>query len=268
MQPEAPKPAHLTQMYGEQFRDPSVVLAYGYRPPYPGEVFDLLVGLVVGGAQAAVLEVGAGRGEVARELVGRVARVDAVEPSAAMVAAGRALPGGDHPDLRWIEAMAEDAPLDPPYGLVVAAASLHWMEWTVVLPRFRAALVPGGLLAIVGVSEGPYPWSGAVQGAIDRYSTNRDFRPYDVVAELEGRGLFRTLGRRETAPVPLERTVADYIESFHGRNGFSRDRMTPADVAAFDAEVTALVAANVPDGVVRSGIVGTVLWGLPAPSLE
>lgn len=185
-----------------------------------------------------------------------------------MVAAGRVLPGGDHPDLRWIKAMAEDAPLEPPYGLVVAAMSLHWMEWSVVLPRFRAVLAPGGVLAIVGVAEGSYPWSGAVQGAIDRYSTNRDFRPYDVVAEIEERGLFRTVGRRETAPVPLERTVADYVESFHGRNGFSRDRMTPEDAAAFDAEVTALVAPYAPDGVVRSEIVGTVVWGPPAPSPE
>ena len=42
----------------------------------------------------------------------------------------------------------ETAPLDPPYALVTAGESLHWMAWEVVLPRFAAALVPGGLLAI------------------------------------------------------------------------------------------------------------------------
>jgi SAM-dependent methyltransferase len=261
----APKPAHLTQTYAEQFRDASVVAAYLHRPPYPDAIFAMLIDLAIGGAAATVLDVGAGRGEIARDLAQRVARVDAVEPSPAMVAAGRSLPGGDSPNLRWIEATAEDAPLDPPYGLVVAAASLHWMEWSVVLPRFRAALAPGGMLAIVGVGEGTYPWSAALQDVIDHHSTNRDFRPYDIVEELESRGLFRTVGRRTTDPVLLARSIADYVESFHARNGFSRDRMTPNTAAAFDAEATALVTPQAENGIVLSDIVGTVVWGEPAP---
>jgi hypothetical protein len=100
---------------------------------------------------------------------------------------------------------------------------------------------------------------------IDHYSTNRAYRPYNLVEELEGRGLFRTLGHDETAPVPLERTVADYVESFHARNGFSRDRMTPANAAAFDAEATTLVAPHAAGGIVRTRIVGKVVWGEPAP---
>lgn len=121
------------------------------------------------------------------------------------------------------------------------------------------------MLAIVGVSEDMYPWSAALQGVIDRYSTNRDFRPYDIVEELESRQLLRTVGRRATAPIPLERSVASYVESFHARNGFSRDRMTPANAAAFDAEATALVTPHAEDGIVRSEIVATVVWGEPAP---
>ena len=40
----------------------------------------------------------------------------------------------------------ETAPLDPPYVLAVAGESLHWMEWSVVLPRLAEALEPGALL--------------------------------------------------------------------------------------------------------------------------
>lgn len=55
-------------------------------------------------------------------------RVDAVDPSAEMIAVGRAAPGGDAANLRWIEARLEDVALDPRYGLATAGASFHWMD--------------------------------------------------------------------------------------------------------------------------------------------
>src|SRR5262249_40499639 len=137
--PMLPKPAHLGPEYGAQFGDPSVVAAYPCRPPYPPETFDLLLGLIVDEPRV-VLDAGTGTGAIARALGGRGGGVAAVAPSVGMLAAGRRLPGGDHPALRWIEGTAEGAPLDPPYALITVAASLHWMDWAVVLPRFRDAL--------------------------------------------------------------------------------------------------------------------------------
>lgn len=150
-----PKPAHLAATYGEQFSDPSVVNAYGLRPPYPDAVIDQLA--TRAGAAGAVLDLGCGTGEITRRLVPRLGRIDAVDPSAAMLTTARSLPGGDHPNLTWILGAAEDAPLDPPYDVVYAAASLHWMDWAVVLPRIRAALTPAGTLAIVGNGTAPVP---------------------------------------------------------------------------------------------------------------
>jgi SAM-dependent methyltransferase len=259
-----PKPDHLGPEYGAQFSDPSVVAAYRHRPPYPAEVFDTLLGLMAGESRT-VLDVGAGTGEIARPLAPRVALVDAVDPSPGMIAAGRMLTGGDHPNLCWIEGYAEDSPIYPPYGLIVAGQSLHWMEWTAVLPRFRDALVSGGVLAIVGQRETPQPWDAEVLGAIQRYSTNLRFRPYDLISELESRGLFRTLGRCTTAPHPFERDVAGYVESFHARNGLSRDRMTAEAAAAFDRTVTELVAPYAPSGRLALAVSGEVVWGLPMP---
>lgn len=258
-----PKPDHLGSAYAGQFADPSVVAADHHRPPYPAAVFDILVGLVV--APGTVLDVGTGTGEIARGLVGRVVGVDALDPSVGMLAKGQGLPGGDHPGLTWILGSAEDGPLRPPYGLAVAAASLHWTEWTTVLPRIRAALAPAGVLALVDLTVEPRPWDGALHDIIARYSTNRRFRPYDLVAELVGRRLFQELGRYRTAPVAFEQPVAAYVESFHARNGFSRDRMEPARAAAFDAALTGLVAPHAADGVVRLTIAGDIVWGLPAP---
>src|SRR5262249_55186769 len=65
-----PKPDHLGPEYAAQFGDPSVVAAYRHRPPYPAEVFDILVGLIADEPRA-VLDVGTGTGEIARGLAPR-----------------------------------------------------------------------------------------------------------------------------------------------------------------------------------------------------
>lgn len=57
--------------------------------------------------------------------------------------------------LVWIHGCAKTAPLNPPYAMIVAGARLHWMAWDAVLPRFRDALTPRGLLAIVDNREAP-----------------------------------------------------------------------------------------------------------------
>jgi SAM-dependent methyltransferase len=261
-----PKPDHLGPEYGAQFGDASVVAAYRHRPPYPAEVFDILIGLMAGDSRA-VFDVGTGTGEIARGLASRVARVDAVDPSPPMIATGRAMPGGDHPNLTWIEGYAEDAPIQPPYALITAGQSLHWMEWAVVMPRFRDALASGGVLAIVGQREQPRPWDADVLDAIRRYSTNLRYRPYDLIEELASRGLFRALGRRSTAPLPFVRDVAGYVESFHARNGLSRDRMSAEAAAAFDRAVTELVAPHACDGKLALAVTGEIVWGLPAPGI-
>ena len=65
---------------------------------------------------------------------------------------------------------------DQPYDLVVAAESLHWMEWNVVLPRIAAWLRSGAWLCLVLdrslVNE---PWMREIPALIARYSTNREF---------------------------------------------------------------------------------------------
>ena len=68
--------AHLAPEFGGQFRDPSVVAAYHPRPPYPPQVIDHLLRLRVD--EAPVLDVGTGTGEIARAVVQRGLRVEAL----------------------------------------------------------------------------------------------------------------------------------------------------------------------------------------------
>lgn len=258
-----PKPAHLGPEYAAQFGDQGVVQAYRHRPPYPDEVFAILADLIVDEPRH-VLDAGCGTGEIARRLAPMVDRVDAVDVSLPMIELGRRSPGGNHPHLVWIHAAAETAEIRPPYALMTAGASLHWLAWEVALPRFARALAEHGALAIVDQTASPTPWDDELQPIIDRYSTNREYRPYDLLAELSTRGLFHPAGERRTAPIAFSQTVAEYVESYHARNGFSRERMGPERAAAFDAAAAAVVSAHRPSGRVDLEIVGVVTWGAPA----
>src|SRR5947209_7119795 len=112
-----PKPKHLGVEYAVQFQDQSIVDAYQYRPPYPAELFEILLSLI-SDEPRTVLDVGCGRGDVARQLVEHVQRVDAVDFSRSMLERGKQLPYGDHPQLHWIFGRVEDVALHPPYALI------------------------------------------------------------------------------------------------------------------------------------------------------
>ena len=257
-----PKPKHLNLHYATQFKDESVVAAYRYRPPYPDEVFTILTSLI-SHKPAKVLDVGCGAGNIARPLARLVDEVDAVDFSQQMIAKGKALPGGDEANLNWIDGPVEEAPLSPPYALITAGQSLHWMAWEIVFPRFQNLLMPGGYLALIGLNFSPVPWGAELDQLISRYSTNRDYQPYNLVAELEARSLFTKVGERQTVPQPFQQTVDAYVESFHARNGFSRQRMAAKMADAFDTAVHTLVSPYHPDGVFEIQVSGHVTWGIP-----
>jgi SAM-dependent methyltransferase len=258
------KPKHFAPKHAEPFKDSGVVETYHYRPPYPAETFELLAGLINTevGVPHRVLDVGCGIGYIARPLVELVDQVDAVDFSQHMIAEGKRLPNGDNPRLRWLHGTTEDVALDPPYALVTAGDSLHWMDWERVLPRFHDVLVPGGYLAILAHEAIPYPWS-MLKEIIPHYSTNKDYQDFNMVEALEQHGLFRKIGEKSTAPVPFTQSVDDYIESYHSRSGFSRERMGQEQADAFDQEARNILLKKYSDGVIALNVIANIVWGLP-----
>lgn len=257
-----PKPTSLGVEYASRFQDASMVEAYKYRPPYPAEVFDILASLITTEPRR-VLDVGCGTGAIARFLVERVERVDAVDFSQNMLEKAKTLLHGENPRIRWLYGMVEDVELDPPYALITAGASLHWMEWSIVLPRFHDMLSPGGYLAIIEEDSTPGPWENNMLEIIQRYSTNKEFQAYDLTEELEKRSLFKKVGEKRTQPVPFVQSVDDFIESYHSRNGFSRDWMVAEDALAFDQEAKHRLMRAYPDGNISLQVAGNIVWGIP-----
>lgn len=252
------------------WKDAGVAAAYHCRPQYPPGLFEILLSLIHSTDQpAAVLDAGCGPGLVARPLAPRVARVDAVDFSPHMIAEGQKQPGGHHPHLRWICGPVEEATLDPPYALIVAAASIHWMDWPRAIPRFRDALTAHGNLAIVEDRLPPPPWKADQREIIREYSMNQDMKPYDmrtVADALSARGLFHEMGTRDTPPLRVRQSVDDWIESFHARNGLSRERMEADNAAACDGRLRDMIRGYCPAGFVEYDIIGRVIWGKPGPS--
>ena len=237
--------------------------AYQFRPPYPVEVFEVLERLIAASPRT-VLDIGAGQGALARPLAARVDRVDALDVAAVMIDAGRGQPGGEQPNLRWIVGAIETTPLDGPYALVTAGASLHWMDWLPTMERLAGAMVPGAYLAIVEHGPRDMPWRADLTDVIVRHSRNPDYDPrFSLPDALAEQGLFEIVGRIQTAPVEFRQPVADYIQQFHSTSTLAREWMEAAEVAEFDGAIEHAVRPYAIDGMLTMAVVADITWGTP-----
>lgn len=256
------KPKHLESKYAGIFKQKDVAEAYIYRPPYPAQTFEILNGLIAE-KTSRVLDVGCGTGNVARYLIKFVNYINALDFSESMITIGKSLPHGNHPNVNWICSSIEEASLNYRYNLITAGASLHWMDWNIVLPKFKELLLPDGYLAIINDNNLPVPWEEELRQIIKIYSTNQEYRPYNLVNELEERNLYEKIGEKNTEPKVFTQSLDEYIESFHARNGFSREVMGKDLAEEFDNEVRNLLLKYCSDGNVEIQVIGEIVWGKP-----
>lgn len=107
------------------------------------------------------LEIGAGTGKATRLFAQRGITVTATEPDGSMLAELRKhVPA----NVNAVQAAFEDVRPGKPYGLVYAAAALHWTNPENRWSRMAALLEPGGVFASFG---GPFRWADpAVEEAV------------------------------------------------------------------------------------------------------
>ena len=119
-----------------------------HRPGYPPEAIDRLVEATGLTAGDEVLEVGAGTGKLTVALARRGLKVLAIEPSEQMSQVARThLAAGDVVDF----ITTDFERFTPPrrFAAVLSAAAWHWIDPARRYRLARAALAPGGTLALV-----------------------------------------------------------------------------------------------------------------------
>ena len=266
------QPKQFSSEHSSIFQDASVVAAYVHRGAYPPETFVKLARLIDRTiSPVRLLDAGCGTGQMTSGLLPYLDeaagdQIDAVDLSAAMIEAGKAMAYGADPRVNWITGSIETVPLQPPYALIVAAASLHWMPWDKTLPRFTNLLSENGYLALVEGRSPRDPWADELTPLFAQYSMNRDFQPYTmqtVAATLAEHGYFQQVAIIETEPITGHQPLDAWIEAIHARNGFSRDRMDPAQAAEFDQKVREVLLHYCPDGEVPDTRSARIIVGKP-----
>ena len=138
--------ANLLGMSGRALRFGGVAQAYErFRPGYPVEIVELVMGYASQPIRTA-LEIGAGTGKATRLFAQAGVKVTASEPDPAMLDELRK----QAPDAVTVPAAFEGLPLGEPFGLVYAAAALHWTRPDGRWSRVAALLQPAGVFANFG----------------------------------------------------------------------------------------------------------------------
>jgi SAM-dependent methyltransferase len=117
-----------------------------FRPGYPAELVDMVM-TYAGRPVRTALEIGAGTGKATRLFARRGVTVTATEPDAAMLAELRKhVPA----NVTTVQAAFEELRPGERYGLVYAAAALHWTKQAGRWSRMAALLEPGGVFTSFG----------------------------------------------------------------------------------------------------------------------
>lgn len=141
-----------------------------YRPSPPPQALDW----IIPPDATAILDLAAGTGVVTRELVGRAARVYAVEPDERM----RAVLAARCPRAEVLDGRGEDIPLPgASVDAVVISAAWHWLDPERAVPEITRVLRVGGRLGVIWVSrDDRVPWV-AEFNALARESREADRTP-------------------------------------------------------------------------------------------
>ena len=117
-----------------------------FRPEYPDELCDLVL-TYAGRPLRTALEIGAGTGKATRVFARHGVLVTATDPDAAMLTELRKHVSDN---VKTVHAAFENLPRDERYGLVYAAAALHWTKAEGRWARVADLLEPGGVFASFG----------------------------------------------------------------------------------------------------------------------
>lgn len=246
---------------GAAFDDPDVARAYAHRPPYPAALYGFLSELAPRRERA--LDLGCGPGKLAHGLAPHFEHVDAVDPALPML---RLADDGRHANLAWIHGSAETVPLDGSYDLIVAGASIHWMDHAGLFPKLAGLLADGGVLAVVeGDDAFDTPWDAEWEGFLARWLERLGdrYNPGEYRAAMTAFRPWMAIAGERVFEGHFTQSVDAFIECQHSRATWSRANLGPDLTAEFDADLRALLRPHAQGSMLHYTTRAEVVWGRP-----
>jgi SAM-dependent methyltransferase len=142
-----------------------------FRPGYPSALFDLITERLALPADAAVVDLGAGTGKVARAAAARGWRVTAVDPGEPMLEVLRRVSAAEGLEVATVRASAEDTGLPgASFDGALAGEAYHWFDAPAALAEMARIVRPGGGIAFFwNMGDEQTPLVAAERALVTRY---------------------------------------------------------------------------------------------------
>lgn len=215
---------------GQSFKEQDVAEYYRYRPDYPVELFEKLYALSP--RHHSALDLGCGPGKVARRIGKDFGSVTAVDASASMLSIARRLQVKEDTNISWVCGLAEEVEFeDSPFDLIIAAASIHWMDHAVLFPRLFNHVTKEHVFAVVNGDDAYQPpWQKGWDDFLSKWILELTGQPYEqnrpgsqFTRKMESHRQWLDLRGTDSIEHTLSQSVEDFILC-----QFSRDTFAPS----------------------------------------
>lgn len=224
-----------------------------YRAGFPEAFFERLATMDVIRAGMKALDLGTGTGTVARGMAARGLEVTGLDKSTALMEQAKLLDTEAGVAVRYVEGTAEATGFPGhTFDIVTAGQCWHWFKRAEAAKEVRRILKPGGRLVIAH-----FDWIVLPGNVAD--ATEHLIRSYNDAWNLSGgTGMYppwlRDMGAagfRQIESFTFDMDAPYSHEAWRGRirasAGIGASSMTPEKVAAFDAELAAILARSFPE---------------------
>ena len=203
-----------------------------------------------------VMDLGCGPGLLAIAFAPFVKEVIAIDPNAAMLAAGREAARGRADNVNFVEGSSNDLGSDHGrFRLVVMGRSFHWMDRADTLRRLATIVEPDGAVAFFDVKtihEGAGHWQRRFDEILERYAPDKpEWRSpewIDQTAILIESAFARIDGLSVVDRVAFP--ANQLVDRAFSMSRTSPDALGPGKAAALATDLKALAAEIASDGMV------------------
>ena len=255
---------------GQSFEQLEVFRNYRFRPDYPAELYDKLVALSP--RTHSVLDLGCGPGKIANGLSSQFDTVTAVDASEPMLQLGIEQQA-DQGNIVWVHGLAESVDLDTgPFDLIVAAASIHWMDHAKLFPRLLDQVSDDHVFVVVD-GDGAYnpPWERAWNQFMAKWISRLKDEVYepDNNESAFSRRMTRhrdwiDLKGRLNLDYGVSQSIDDFIRCQHSRDTFAPSKLG-SEIGAFDMELRSILEIHAVNDVVTYNVQTRLEWGSILP---